>query len=331
MMDAAERALLATTVRDAIANAPASAPASADAGAAGAVDAALAGLGWLEMLEAETSDAIEVVFRAIGAAHATSSLLDDVVVSALGTQPRADLAVLLPVFASWEPPGETAGNDLRALGLATSRCVDARELLVVASTGSGASAVTVPMSATEISVVQGIDPDAGFHVVRVECDAVTPTHLDAGAWDAAVALGQRAVATQMAGGARAMLELARAHAVERVQFDRPVARFQAVRHRLAEALVAVEALDATLVAATDEPNPTTAALAKAVAGRTADTVAGHCQQVLAGIGFTTDHPFHRFLKQTMVLGGLFGTADRIVSSLGRRLLAERHVPTLIEL
>ena len=95
--------------------------------------------------------------------------------------------------------------------------------------------------------------------------------------------------------------------------------------------MAVEALAATLGAAGDEPNALTAALAKATAGRTAQTVATHCQQVLAGIGFTTDHPFHRYLKRTMLLEGVLGTADRIASDLGRQLLADRRVPTLIEL
>ena len=108
-----------------------------------------------------------------------------------------------------------------------------------------------------------------------------------------------------------------------MQFGRPIASFQAVRHRLAEALVAVEALDATLDAAGDEPNAVTAALAKATAGRTARTVAAHCQQVLAGIGFTTDHPFHRFLKRTMLLEGLFGSADEIaVDARAAQLLAD---------
>ena len=79
------------------------------------------------------------------------------------------------------------------------------------------------------------------------------------------------------------------------------------------------------------PGPETAALAKAVAGRTARTVSRHCQQVLAGIGFTTEHRFHRYLKRTMVLEGLFGSVDQIVLDVGRRLLATRHVPTLIEL
>jgi alkylation response protein AidB-like acyl-CoA dehydrogenase len=128
-----------------------------------------------------------------------------------------------------------------------------------------------------------------------------------------------------------MLDLARTHALEREQFGRPIARFQAVRHRLADALVAVESLEATLVAAREEPNPETAALAKAMAGRAARTVSAHCQQVLAGVGFTTDHEFHHFLKRTMVLEGLFGSADAILLDVGRSLLAARRVPTLIEL
>ena len=128
-----------------------------------------------------------------------------------------------------------------------------------------------------------------------------------------------------------MLDLARRHSIERMQFGRPIARFQAVRHKLADALVAVESLAAALDAAREEPNSDTAALAKAVAGRTAQAVAKHCQQVLAGIGFTTEHAFHRYLKRTLALEGLLGSADAIVLDVGRRLLAERRVPRLIEL
>ena len=50
-----------------------------------------------------------------------------------------------------------------------------------------------------------------------------------------------------------------------------------------------------------------------------------------GVGFTADHPFHRFLKRTLSLEGLFGSTDEIALDLGRRLLAARCVPTLIEL
>jgi len=285
--------------------------AAALAAAPANADAVLADLGWLEMLDAEPDDAIGIVFEALGAANAASTALDDVIASALGVKPRPDLAVLLSPYGSWSSP---SGD-----GLATGRIASARELL--------AGDRTVAVTAVDVRPVRGIDPAYGLHAVQgVVSDAV-----DAAAWEHAVALGRRAVAHETLGASRAMLALARQHAVERVQFGRPIASFQAVRHRLAESLVAVEALDATLRAAADEPNPTTAALAKATAGRTARTVASHCQQVLAGIGFTTDHAFHQFLKRTMVLDGLFGSADEIAIDLGRQLLAARRVPTLIDL
>ena len=314
-MDAAERALLEETVRDVVAGA-----AAAGTGP-GSVDAVLGELGWMEMLDAEPRDAVEIVFTALGAANASAGVLDDVMAAALGVTPRADLAVLLPGFGQWDPPGSTGG-------LLTARAATATEVLVV-----GAGLATVPMSTVAVTPVHGVDPAGGLHRARVDVDSagVAGSPLDPAAWDAAVAAGRRAVGHQVSGATRTMLDLARTHALDRVQFGRPVAQFQAVRHRLAEALVAIEGLEATLGAAWDDGTPITAALAKAAAGRTARTVATHCQQVLAGIGFTTDHPFHLSLKRTMVLEGLFGTADAIVLDVGRTLIRTGTVPTLIEL
>src|SRR4029450_698913 len=107
--------------------------------------------------------------------------------------------------------------------------------------------------------LSGIDPSAGLHSVRVRDGTARSADFDPASWQTAVALGRRAVAHQIAGASRAMLPLARSHALERVQFGRPIARFQAVRHRLADALVAVESLEAALSAAREEPNPHTAA------------------------------------------------------------------------
>jgi hypothetical protein len=305
-MDAAERALLEETVAGAIVE-------SADA------DRALAELGWLDMLDAEADDAIAIVFAALGATNNSATALDDVLVAALGYRPRAELAVLLPRFATWDPPG--------AHGLATARVAVAEEIVVAADTG----VAIIPTSGVSVAPMPGVDPDAGWQLVDVDLEGVSFSSTPDDAWDTAVAHGRRAISYEIAGATRAMLDLARQHAIDRVQFGRPVARFQAVRHRLADALVAVEALDAVLGAAADAPGAETAALAKAVAGRTVRTVAAHCQQVLAGIGFTTDHPFHRYLKRTMLLDGLFGGADDLAVVIGRNLLASRTVPTLIEL
>jgi hypothetical protein len=318
-MDAAERTLLEDAVRAALGTDDASA------------DEQLAELGWLDMLAAEPRDAIAVVFEALGVTNRAATTLDDVVASALGVQPRPDLAVLFPPFGAWDPPGAIANDHAHAVGLATARVTTARDLLVVCRDGPALRALSVPTSAAEARAVHGIDPGAGFHVVSADHAAAGGEVLDGASWELGVALGRRAVAHQLLGASRTMLALARDYAIERVQFGRSIASFQAVRHRLAEALVVVEALEATLGAAADEPGAVTAALAKATAGRTARTVAAHSQQVLAGIGFTTDHPFHRFLKRTMFLEGLFGSADDIALDLGRQLLAARRVPTLIEL
>jgi BMFP domain-containing protein YqiC len=324
-MDAAERQLLDETVRDAITDAVVSGADTA------AVDKVLTDLGWLEMLDAEPRDATTIVFTALGLANGAASPLDDVLATALGVAPRSDLAVVLPAFGSWAAPGTIDGGTLAASGLATNRVVAARDVFVVVPADERVTAVTVPATAVTATPARGADPDGNLYAVRVEHGATNAAMLGPNAWDDAVAAGRRAVGHQIAGASRTALDLARTHAVEREQFGRSVSMFQAVRHRLAETLVAIEALEATLAAAWDEPGAMTAALASAQAGRTARIVAAHCQQVLAGIGFTTDHPFHRYLKRTMALEGLFGTTDEIVVDLGRQLLETRTVPRLIEL
>ncbi len=321
MIEAGERAAMAQSVRGALLDAVANGD---DA------DATLAGLDWLDLLRDEPGEAIGIVFDALGRTNAVATALDDVLCTALGREPSAELAVVLPPFGGWVTPGNES-SDVCADGLATGRAAGARELLVVSGTVAAPRAVAVPKEAAEIERIGGIDPDGALHAVRVPGHRQATEALAPDAWSRAIALGRRAVAHQIAGACRAMLDLARGHALEREQFGGPVARFQAVRHKLAEALVATEALEAALDAAREDPGPETAALAKALAGRSQRTVARHAQQVLAGIGFTTEHAFHRVLKRTLALEGLFGSADAITRDVGRWLLAERDVPTLIEL
>jgi len=319
MIDAEERAQMSEAVRGALGDAVANGD---------DVDATLAKLDWLEMLRDEPDDAIGIVFGALGRTNAAATALDDVLAAALGQEPRSDRAVLLPPFAKWRAPGCVANGELRAEGLATARAAGAHEWWIVCETDAGPRAALVPAAAMETQRVAGADPDGGLHTARVAVGAPELVPVDA---SLALARGRRAVAHQIEGACRTMLDLARSHALEREQFGGPIARFQAVRHKLAEALVATEALAAALDAARQDPGPETAALAKALAGRSARTVGRHAQQVLAGIGFTTEHAFHRVLKRTMALEGLFGSSDAIALEVGRRLLAERRVPTLIEL
>jgi alkylation response protein AidB-like acyl-CoA dehydrogenase len=67
-------------------------------------------------------------------------------------------------------------------------------------------------------------------------------------------------------------------------------------------------------------------MAKAFAGRSGRTVAGHCQQVLAGIGFTTEHPLHHFVRRTLVLDQLLGAGTDLTRHLGGRVLGSGRLP-----
>ncbi|WP_428844598.1 acyl-CoA dehydrogenase family protein [Mycolicibacterium hodleri] len=146
-----------------------------------------------------------------------------------------------------------------------------------------------------------------------------------------LAEARRALGWWLVGSSRAMLSLARAHALDRVQFGRPIAGFQAVRHRLAETLVAIEGAEATLsLPGADNPD-LTALLAKAAAGQAALTAAKHCQQVLGGIGFTAEHDLHRHVERVLVLDGLLGSSRELTKKAGAGLRARGSAPRLAHL
>jgi hypothetical protein len=161
--------------------------------------------------------------------------------------------------------------------------------------------------------------------VRSAMDPELPIRSTEAGTETPLAKGRLALGWWLAGSARAMLVLARQHAVDRVQFGRPIASFQAVRHRLAETLVAIEGAEATLLAATDDLG---CLLAKAAAGQAALTAAKHCQQVLGGIGFTSEHDLHRHVKRTYVLDGLLGSTRDLTREAGAVVRSLGHAPRL---
>ncbi|WP_416980107.1 acyl-CoA dehydrogenase family protein [Streptomyces sp. T028] len=154
------------------------------------------------------------------------------------------------------------------------------------------------------------------------------TDVDAGAPLLPLAAGRRALGWWLLGTGHAMLTLARQHVLDREQFGRPLASFQALRHRLAETYVALEGAKAALTAAADD---TGSLLAKAAAGRAALTAARHCQQALGGIGFTAEHELHRHVRRALVLDGLLGSTRELTREAGSLLLREGRTPRLVDL
>ena len=150
-------------------------------------------------------------------------------------------------------------------------------------------------------------------------------------WPSVVAVGQLAIAHEIVGACRTMLRLAREHALEREQFGQRISAFQAIRHRLAESLVAIEAADSALAAAWEDGTASSARYAKAIAGNSARTVARHAQQVLAGMGYTTEHAFHRYLRRVLVLDQLLGASRTLTREIGAELLQARTLPPMLPL
>src|SRR4051794_27063574 len=164
------------------------------------LDAALADLGWADAFESEPRAAVAVLFELQGRAASSSSTLARV----LGSD-------VLPALGSSAPPGRIDGDQVVVDGLALG---DTAPALVVA-TGSGT--VEVAADALDVTPVGGIDPTLGMS--RVSGDApVASGPAPADDWNAAVARARLAVGHELVGASRRMLELAREHAVERIQF-----------------------------------------------------------------------------------------------------------------
>jgi hypothetical protein len=292
----------------------------------GELDAALDQVGWMDALAEDRATAGAVLFEAQGAANVTSSGLDHVLAAALDLPDPVPAAVVLPPLRDVRPPGQLGGAILTVRGLGTAALVRHDAVVVVTRRDDGDAAFVVPAAAVKAEPVSGIDPSLGLVEISGQLDVASLPEPHAVDWVRGAAAGQLALGHELVGSGRTMLELARTHALERIQFGRAIASFQAVRHRLAESLVALEAAAALLGTAWDDPSPQCAAMAKGLAGRSVRTTARHCQQVLAGIGFTVEHPFHRYFFRTTVNDQLLGAGSALTRQLGTDILATRQLP-----
>jgi alkylation response protein AidB-like acyl-CoA dehydrogenase len=118
-----------------------------------------------------------------------------------------------------------------------------------------------------------------------------------------------ACAAEALGVAQRALDLGVEHAKTRVQFGKPIGTYQAVSHPLAQTYTDVELARslaywaAWCVAEEDERAPVAAAAAKAFATEAAVAACERSIQVHGGIGFTWEHPLHRFYKRALWLEG----------------------------
>ena len=321
-IDADDLALLATGFEAAMADAPG--PAEADQ--------ALYDLGWAELLAAAPAQGAATAFSALGKTGSAASLLDDVVANALGADVSPATCVVFPAPHRADAPALRRGDAVVIDGLVSARVAGAATAVLAIADEDGVAIASIDTALLQGAATQGVDPGHAYRRVSLEIAAgvLEPTAAE-GAWESAVAAARVALAHQLLSGARWMLAEARQHAIDRVQFARPVASFQAIRHKLAESLVQIEGAASVAGAGLDDPDPLLAALAKSLAGQAARTTAAHAQQVLAGIGFTAEHRFHYWLKRMLVVDTLFGSANSLPAEIGHHLLLQGNAPRLVQL
>jgi alkylation response protein AidB-like acyl-CoA dehydrogenase len=134
------------------------------------------------------------------------------------------------------------------------------------------------------------------------------------------------LACEAVGVARRALEVATGHATTREQFGRPIGANQAVSHRLADGYAAVElarslAYRAAWSVGSGRPDTAEAVLAAAVATRAAAVrVVETALQTLGAIGFTWEHPLHRWYRRTLWIQGFDGFPAELRAELAELLL-----------
>lgn len=131
-----------------------------------------------------------------------------------------------------------------------------------------------------------------------------------------------ALAADGLGGAEAALAMTIDYLGTRRQFDRPLAMFQALKHRCADMRVVISLADALLwqEAASPALSLVRAGALKASACRVYKQVAEEAIQLHGGIGLTLEHPCHLFLKRAFLNCALGGDADHWEEQAGRALM-----------
>lgn len=131
-----------------------------------------------------------------------------------------------------------------------------------------------------------------------------------------------ALAADSLGGANAALDMAVEYLKTRKQFGRPLAMFQALKHRCADLKTRIVATEALLWSRARDPNagPTDFGALKSLATDVYQFVTEEAIQLHGGIGLTMEHPCHLFMKRAFLNLALGESSDTWQERAGREAL-----------
>lgn len=199
---------------------------------------------------------------------------------------------------------------------------ESTQLLVSATAADGATQALVPSHAAGISLkpLTSVDQtrrfwEVTFDDVRIPRSAVVgEPHGATEAIERQIQIAAVVLSAEMLGAMQKAFDLTVEWAFDRYTFGRPLASYQALKHRFAlmkSWLEAAHALGDAAAAAVDEGSPESAQLAsaaKAFAGHYGTELVQDCVQLHGGIGVTYDHDLHLYLRRVTLDAALVGTS-----------------------
>ncbi len=294
----------------------------------GGADLALAGIVGLveEVGRACTPLPIVATLNACYVARAAASDPARALLARIAAGAAASLAIT-DHTGSWETTRSDVeargdGEGLRLTGRAyfVQDAFKAAELVVLARNGSAFVLCAVPVDSDGVTLHQDHIHDltrdqatVQFDNVAVPADRILSTEAGAAlasAWPAILTT----VAADLTGSSEWQLQTTVEYAKTRKQFDRPIGFFQAVKHPLSDAMVAIDRgrslvyHAASCIDAGHEDAPKAARMAKSAASDAGRYVSDRSIQLHGGIGFTWECDVHLYFKRSMHNQALYGDA-----------------------
>lgn len=215
----------------------------------------------------------------------------------------------------------------RALGVPFAQ--DAQHIAVLADGPAQQQIALVDVKDCRLTEGRNLAGDAAnvvtFERVKPLRCAPGPSGLDR---SALLLMGSTIRSVETAGALEAILTLSVGYANERVAFERPIGKFQAVQQNLARlagevaAALAVSGSAADTIAQAERFDDAVfleAASAKIRAAEAATEGAAIAHQVFGAIGFTQEHVLHRYTLRTLSWRDDFGNESYWAAELGRRV------------
>jgi alkylation response protein AidB-like acyl-CoA dehydrogenase len=259
-------------------------------------------------LRAITHPLVDTAIRAVARGEAR------VAVAGLPTQRGRDGVI--------DVEGGPKGERLRGTCSFVLDAVDT-DLFVVVARRLGETVLALADAGPAVDVRRHGLLDASRAAASVSFERAPATVVAKGAAaDHAIAAMETALAVGLAcdalGGAAHVHAETVDYARYRVQFDRPIGSFQAIKHRLADLYVLLQGTTAIVEAAVHQlasadagttPHSALGSLAHAYAADAYVSIAGDAVLVHGAIGFTWEHDLHRYLKRAMLNQQLAGTTS----------------------